>query len=281
MVDEHAPFGVVLRQFRTAAALSQEDLAERAGVSLRGISDLERGVRRTPYLTTVIMLAAALNLIPADRQTLLAAARPGSPPETDPGTAGSPSPLPVPLTPLLGRDHELPDLVSLVGNRTAQLVTLTGPGGTGKTRLALEAGARLQEAFADGVVFVDLAPLRDAEFALPTIAGTLGVRERAGQPLRETLSRVLAPKQLLLLLDNCEQVLEAAPDVAALLAASPQLSVLATSRETLRLRGEHVVPLPPLPLPSSNGQQRSRTWPRSPPSPSFSSVPRPHTPPLP
>ena len=133
-------------------------------------------------------------------------------------------------------------------------MTLTGPGGTGKTRLALEAGARLQEAFADGVVFVDLAPLRDAEFALPTIAGTLGVRERAGQPLRETLSRVLAPKQLLLLLDNCEQVLEAAPDVAALLAASPQLSVLATSRETLRLRGEHVVPLPPLPLPSSNGR---------------------------
>ena len=91
--------------------------------------------------------------------------------------------------------------------------------------------------------------MREAQFVLPTIASALGVRERPGQSLRETLARVLAPKQLLLLLDNCEQVLEAAPEIAALLAACPQLSVLATSRAALRVRGEREVPLLPLPLP--------------------------------
>ena len=128
-------------------------------------------------------------------------------------------------------------------------MTATGPGGSGKTRLALEVGARLQRAFAHGVVFVDLAALRDAELVLATIATTLGVREQPGQPLRETLTRVLAPKQMLLLLDNCEQVLGAAPEIATLLARCPQLAVLATSREPLRVRAEHVYLVPPLPLP--------------------------------
>ncbi|MDF3017315.1 MAG: hypothetical protein K0R44_2540, partial [Thermomicrobiales bacterium] len=112
--------------------------------------------------------------------------------------------------------------------------------------------ARLQDAFADGMVFVDLTPLRDAAFVLPTIADALGVRERPGQPLRETLARFLAPKQLLLLLDNCEQVLAAAPEIATLVAACPRLSVLATSRAALRVRGEHEAPLLPLPLPESD-----------------------------
>jgi predicted ATPase/DNA-binding XRE family transcriptional regulator len=245
-------FAEVLRRFRTAAALSQEALADRAGLSLRGVSDLERGVRRAPYLATVGMLADALELSLADRQALLAAARPESPlelPETAP--RGLP-PLPTPLTSLVGRERELAALVSLLDNTAMRLVTLTGAGGSGKTRLALEIGARARGKFGDGVVFVDLAPLREADLVLPSIANAVGVHERAGQRLMETLASVLASKRVLLLLDNCEHLLGAAPDVATLLAATPQVTILATSREPLRVRGERVVPLQPLRLPEDD-----------------------------
>ena len=242
-------FADLLRHLRVSAALSQEELAERAGMSLRGVSDLERGARRTPHLTTVRLLADALELSPSDRQALFATARPQKLTDSDAGSAFGHVPLPVPLTSLIGREQELSELITLLGQTNVRLVTVAGPGGTGKTRLALEVAAHLRGTFRDGVVFVDLAPLRDAQFVLPTIAGALGVRERPGQPLLETLCRFLAPKRLLLLLDNCEQVLEAAPEIAALLATCPQLSVLATSRATLRVRGERVFPVSPLPLP--------------------------------
>ena len=243
-----------LRQLRTASALSQEELACRAGLSVRGISDLERGVRQVPHLATVSLLADALALNPADRQALLAAARstPLSPALTRNSASAGCDVLPIPLTSLVGRERELASLVSLLSNAEARLVTLTGAGGTGKTRFALEAGARLREDFGDGIRFVDLAPLTDAALVLPTIAATLGVRERAGQRLMDTLSQVLAPQQLLLIIDNCEQVLGAAQDITILLAGCPGLSVLATSREILRLRGEHVISLPPLPVPTSD-----------------------------
>jgi len=245
-------FADLLRHLRTSASLSQEELAVRSGLSLRGISDLERGVRRVPHLTTVRVLADALALGPAERQSLLAAARPGTGPEPADAAPGGYAPLPLPLTSLLGREREVTTLVSLLQAGDMRLVTLTGAGGSGKTRLALEVAVRLQDALADGMVFVDLTPLRDAAFVLPTIADALGVRERPGQPLRETLARFLAPKQLLLLLDNCEQVLAAAPEIAALVAACPRLAVLATSRAALRVRGEHEAPLLPLPLPESD-----------------------------
>jgi predicted ATPase/transcriptional regulator with XRE-family HTH domain len=245
-------FAYVLRQLRTAASLSQEELAERAGVSLRGVSDLERGVRRTPHLSTVRMLADALQLNPTDRQALLAAARPRGLLETEPATSGTYAPLPLPLTALIGREQELADLLALVGHGDGRLVTLTGPGGTGKTRLALEVGAQLQGEFNDGIIFADLAPLRDAHLVLPTIAGAFGIRERPGQRLMDTLSTFLAPKHLLLITDNCEQVLGAAPDIAALLASCTRLAVLATSREALRVRGERTFPLLPLSLPSTD-----------------------------
>ncbi|MGH2613966.1 MAG: ATP-binding protein [Thermomicrobiales bacterium] len=157
----------------------------------------------------------------------------------------------MPLTSLIGREHELASLTTLLRGADVRLVTLTGTGGMGKTRLALEAGARLRRDFGDGVVFVDLTPLRDADLVIPTIAGALGVRERVGQRLLDTLARFLAPKQMLLLLDNCEQVLGAAPEIAALLVTCPRLSVLATSREALHVRGEREFELLPLPLPQS------------------------------
>jgi predicted ATPase/transcriptional regulator with XRE-family HTH domain len=244
-------FADLLRHLRITAALSQEELAIRSGLSLRGISDLERGVRRAPHLTTVRVLADALALDTTDRQALLTAARPGALPDTPGATAGGYAPLVLPLTPLLGRERELATLVSLVRDSDFRLVTLTGAGGSGKTRLALEVSTGLCSTFSEGAVFVDLAPLRDVEFVLPTIAGVLGVRERPGQPLLDTLSRFLAPKHLLLLLDNCEQVLGAAPQIAALVAVCPHLSVLATGRAALRVRGEREVPILPLPLPVS------------------------------
>lgn len=245
-------FGDLLRRYRLAASLTQEALAERAGLSERGISDLERGARRAPHLTTVDMLADALELGPADRQRLLTAARPASPLDPSRSALSAAVALPVPLTALIGREREQAHVVTLLKTVESRLVTLTGPGGSGKTRLALEVGARLRDAFADGVVFVDLTPVRDVDLVLPTIAQGLGVREvreRLGQTVQEALAHCLASRQLLLLIDNCEHVVAAAPQIAALLTASPQLSVLATSREALRVRGERVVPLPPLPVP--------------------------------
>ena len=246
-------FSRLLRQLRRAASLSQEELAERAGLSVRGISDLERGLRHVPRPETVRMLADALALAADDRAALLAAARP-APVEDDVVANAQPSlaSLPVPLTRLIGRKAELTALRASLGSAEVRFVTLTGPGGSGKTRLALEVAATMGDLFPDGVVFADLAALTDPALVLPIIATALGVREVAGQPLRETLATFLAPSQLLLLPDNFEPVLAAAPDIAMLLAASPGLAVLATSREPLHVRGEREFPLLPLAVPEAD-----------------------------
>src|SRR5215208_4636190 len=245
-------FADLLRHLRTAAALSQEELATRSGLSLRGISDLERGVRRAPHLTTIRVLGDALALGPEERQALLAAARPETAPETADTAPGDYAPLPLPLTSLLGREREVTELVSLLRTGTSRLVTLTGAGGSGKTRLALEVGARLQGELGESVVFVDLAPLSDVALVLTSIASAIGVRERAGQRLIDMLCGALAAKRTLLLLDNFEQILGAAAEIATLLARCPRMSVLITSREALRVRGERVFPLMPLPLPEAD-----------------------------
>jgi predicted ATPase/transcriptional regulator with XRE-family HTH domain len=242
--------GDFVRRHRIAAALSQEELAERAGLSVRAISDLERGIHRMPRLETVRMLADALALSEAGRAELLAVARPTPPGrEATVAALASHDLLPPQLTPLIGRDTEVAAIVHLLAQDDVRLVTLTGPGGTGKTRVALAVAADMRDRYADGVSFVDLAPIRDASHVVPTIAGVLGVRENPAEPLRETLSRALVERRILLVLDNCEQVLEAAGDIAALLATCRQVTVLATSREPLRLRPERVLPVPPLALP--------------------------------
>jgi predicted ATPase/class 3 adenylate cyclase len=144
--------------------------------------------------------------------------------------------LPIPATPFLGRERELAEVVGLLEN--VRLLTLTGPGGTGKTRLGLQAAAESSERYPDGVFWVPLAPLRDPELVLPAAAQALGAKDG--------LAEHVGDKSLLLLLDNFEHLVEAAAGVAGLLAACPNLELLVTSREVLRLPGEQAYPVPPL-----------------------------------
>lgn len=152
-------------------------------------------------------------------------------------------------TPLIGREKELSEVIKRLNTEGMRLLTLTGPGGIGKTRLALQAAADLVDRFVDGVYFVDLAPIRDPEAALAAIAQTLGLRETSDRHPLDELKSQLHAKSMLLLLDNFEQVTAAASQVGELLRNCPQLKLLVTSREALHIRGEFVFPVPPLALP--------------------------------
>jgi predicted ATPase/DNA-binding SARP family transcriptional activator len=154
--------------------------------------------------------------------------------------------LPAPATSLVGREKELAELGALLRRETPRLITLTGAGGTGKTRLAIQAAAALVDRFVDGVFFVGLAPMSDPELVPSSIAHRLGMQERAGRPLLEGLKEHVRDKRLLLLLDNFEHVDDAAPVVGELLAEASGLKVLVTSRAPLNLYGEHEYPVPPL-----------------------------------
>jgi non-specific serine/threonine protein kinase len=158
-------------------------------------------------------------------------------------------PLTVPHTPLVGRNSEVALVSELLQRAGVSLVTLLGPGGIGKTRLALQLVSELGPVFPDGVVFIDLAPIRDPALVLPTIARDLGVLQIGDQSLIDHLGTLLQDRVLLLVLDNCEQIADAAPALAELLQACPAVTVLATSRQLLRLSEEQVVPVVPLEVP--------------------------------
>jgi predicted ATPase/DNA-binding XRE family transcriptional regulator len=242
-VGGEGSFGVRLRQLREAAGLTQEQLAERAGLSAKAVSLLERGERRRPYPHTVTSLADALGLAPAERADLLASVRRDASPPSTPG-------WPHPPTPLVGRDRELREVTELLGDQTTRLVTLTGTGGVGKTRLALGVLEAAVEAFPDGVVFVPLAPVTAPDLVLPTVVRALELTE-AGREPREVLRTHLARRRTLLVLDNLEHLREAATDVSWLLGVS-QAVVLVTSRAPLHVRGEREYAVAPLWSPATD-----------------------------
>jgi predicted ATPase/DNA-binding XRE family transcriptional regulator len=271
---------VLLRQHRVAACLTQAALAERAGISERAVQHLERGLGQ-PQRETMRRLAEVFALTGEDQAAFEAAAQPaprrggqlargrGAYPGRQPlhqDNAGllsgraqesaPPSPLirnlPAEVSSLIGREEELAQLTRRLA--TTRLLTLVGPGGVGKTRLAVALAAARAGDYADGVVFIDLSPLRDSRLVPATIAHALKVRESGGRSARELLLADLRARRLLLVLDNFEHLLGAAPLVAELLQACPQVAVLATSRTALRLRGEQRFAVLPLATPSAEAE---------------------------
>jgi non-specific serine/threonine protein kinase len=237
-------FAELLRRHRLALGLTQDQLAERAGLSGRGISDLERGVKQAPRATTVQLLVRGLGLDEAEAAALLRAAQPRGDRVPDDGRHN----LPAPTSSFVGREQELADLLTSL--RTIRLLTLTGPGGISKTRLALRVAWEVLGEYPDGVWFVDFAPLGDPALVPQVAVAALGVREQPRQTAQNALLGALGDRRLLLVLDNCEHLVVASAQlIAALLRACPDVRFLATSREPLGIAGETVYRVPPLPIP--------------------------------
>jgi predicted ATPase/transcriptional regulator with XRE-family HTH domain len=246
MSDKQTSFGILLKRYRMAASLTQEALATRAGLSARTVADLERGINRIPRHDTFELLLTALDLPVQQRALFVATVRPGRTARVNGGR--HPSRVPLPPTPLIGREQEMVRAAHFLQQDRARLLTLTGPAGVGKTRLALQIAHELDEHFAGDVVFVALAALRNASLLPDAIGEALGLHASSEGELPQQLTLLLQANQFLLVLDNFEHLLEGAPFVADLLSKCPHLCVLVTSRVPLHLRAEQVLRLPPLPL---------------------------------
>lgn len=274
-MNKPEPFPNWLKRRRRALDLSRTALAQRAHCSASAIRRLEAGdLRPSPQLAGLlaealgvpkaeqahfILYSRGLSHTPPAPDAYSPALQPVSvvaPPDAIPTEMTFNTNLPASLTSFVGRKQEVTAVCDLLQEPGVRLLTLTGPPGTGKTRLSLEVATQLSASalFPQGVCFVPLAPIRDANLVLVAVAHALGVAEpqRAGEgdlPLRRAVQASLRPRRLLLLLDNFEQVLDAAPLVTELLAAAPGVKALVTSRAVLHLYGEHEFPVPPLPLP--------------------------------
>jgi predicted ATPase/DNA-binding XRE family transcriptional regulator len=262
-METTASFGYWLRRQRRALDLTQQALAERVGCSLAAIKKIE-GDERRPSRQIAERLADILGVPASQRQIFLECARGLRPVDQlllarEPAVAtraprqtreSFPHNLPAQLTSFVGRGRELAEARQLLGN--TRLLTLTGPGGTGKTRLALQLAADVLDTFADGIWLVELAPLADPSLATQTVASTLGVREQPGRPIRDALMDFVRAKSMVLILDNCEHLIETCAQLAdSLLRAAPRLKILASSREALGIAGETSYRVPSLPLPDS------------------------------
>ncbi|MFF0340744.1 ATP-binding protein [Kribbella sp. NPDC004875] len=248
-----AGFGGLLRRHRREAGLSQEALAELAGLSVDAIAALERGRRRAPRAHTLRLLADALRLREADLSVLTAAARQ----ETDPGRPPMRQP-PAPTNELIGRTTELTAASRVLGQRITRLLTVTGPGGVGKTRLTMAVAAEVADAFPDGICWVPLANLTDAAAVVPALAASIGLHPLESTRLVEEIAERIGRGTILLVFDNCSHVVATVGQVcAALLEYCPNLSILASSRELLRLPGESVYVVPALGLPHDDEVESS------------------------
>jgi len=243
----------LLRYHRDQRGLSQEELAAllEPPVSPDTISNLERG-RTRPHRHTLEAVCRALGLDDNAQREVWAAWR-----ATRTAALSASAVLPTARagrvagqpTPLIGREQDVLDLERRLLEPQVRLLTLTGPGGVGKTRLALDLLQRVDRHFADGARFVDLSVLRDLALVAPTIARAIGIHHTGGLPVQQALIDTLRGTSVLLVLDNVEHVLDAAPELAEVLAACPDVKLLATSREPLRLRWEHLYVVPSLGVP--------------------------------
>ncbi len=233
--------GSLLKAHRSTMGLTQEELAENADVSARTVSDVERGLRTRIYRDTASRLAEALSLHDNALAEFRTAAR---------GRAPAPRPaslLPEPPTRLIGREREVDVVITALDRPEVRLLTLTGPGGIGKSRVALEAAVRAD--FPGARAYVQLGTTSDASHVVLDIARAVGV-SGAKVPTIDAIAEHLGDRAILLVLDTFEHVLGAAPDVADLLARSAALTIMVTSREALRIRGEHEVSIPALEMPT-------------------------------
>ncbi len=239
-------FGAQLKALREAAGFTQEELATIAGLSVHAVSALERGERRRPHVETVRALSAALDLTGPTLNVFQGSARAQAHPTAVDELSGVS--LPLPPTALLGRNTELETLRQWLSDPASRLITLIGPGGVGKTRLVLELARAIAEEGATRVVFVSLATLRDPTFVAPAIAEALGLTDVSAADLAKRARVACGDQRTLLVLDNFEQVLDAAPLVVDLLTSVASLRLLVTSRAPLRVRGEREYAVGPLAL---------------------------------
>jgi predicted ATPase/DNA-binding XRE family transcriptional regulator len=257
-------FAGLLRQLRGEARLTQEELAEAAGISPRSVSDLERGINRTARKDTALLLAEALSLTGPQRELFVAAARGRAPvaevlAARDGAATALQNNLPTQLSAFIGREQEISQVRALV--ESSRLVTLTGAGGCGKTRLSLRVAAGLRDGFGDGVWLVELAAVSDGGAVAPAISQALRLAAQPRRPVLATVLDALAPQDVLIVLDNCEHLIGVCAKTAeAILRRCPRVRLVATSREPLGIGGEIVYRVPSMSLPAPGDAGPAAAW---------------------